>query len=118
MRTTLGGTHNRAVQADIIQEFRRVFKKVLFFEGDMVIPVKSRYMEVRQDLEERVITKRINVVEKIANDPLYVFDNKNCYFCNNRIHGKMYQLFPVEGNSRSRYSLDEGCYERIMLKVN
>ncbi len=84
----------------------------------MVVKVKSRYFEVRQDLEERVITKDIDVVEKLANDPLYVFDNKNCFFCNNRIRGKMYHLVDEDEKSVTNYFLDEGCYEGIALKVN
>lgn len=84
----------------------------------MQVNVQSKYWKIRDNLIERVITNDIEVVEKSANDPLYVSNNMNCFFCNNRIQGKMYQLFDVKGNSRSRYSLDEGCYEGIALKVN
>jgi hypothetical protein len=102
----------------IYQEFRRVFKKLLFFGGYMVFVVGSGYWKKRESLVERVLTGKIDVVEKLANDPLYVFDKKNCFFCNNRIYGKMYQITHVEGKLTSRYSLDENCYEGIALKVN
>ena len=58
----------------------------------MGIVVGSGYWKQKDDLVERVLSGTIKVVQKSANNPLYVYNNKNCFFCNNRVSGRMYHL--------------------------